>query len=112
MKRDDRVYLNHMLDAITQVETYLNSATKQQFIEENMLHDAVIRQLEIVGEASRNISEEIQEKYNLVPWGQIIAMRNRIVHAYFDVNLEIAWDIYTHDLPELKLQIQKILNEL
>jgi uncharacterized protein with HEPN domain len=112
MKRDDRVYLNHMLDAITQVETYLNSATKQQFIEENMLHDAVIRQLEIVGEASRNISEEIQEKYSLVPWGQIIAMRNRIVHAYFDVNLEIAWDIYTHDLPELKLQIQKILNEL
>jgi uncharacterized protein with HEPN domain len=60
MKRDDRVYLNHILDAITQVETYLRNATKQQFIKENMLHDAAIRQLEIVGEASRNVSEDIQ----------------------------------------------------
>jgi uncharacterized protein with HEPN domain len=112
MKRDDRVYLHHILDAIAQIETYLNGIRKQQFIEQDMLHDAVIRQLEIVGEASRNISDDIKEKYILVPWGQIIAMRNRIVHAYFDVNLEIAWDIYTHDIPDLKQQIQEILNEL
>jgi len=67
--------------------------------------------LEIVGEASRNVSEEFQEKYSEIPWGQIVAMRNRIIHEYFNINLEVAWDIVREDLPVLKQQVQKILSK-
>ena len=111
MKKDDAVYLHHILDAITRTEEYLKDATKLQFFESGLLHDAVIRQLEIVGEASRNVSEEFQEKYSEIPWGQIVAMRNRIIHEYFNINLEVAWDIVREDLPVLKQQVQKILSK-
>ncbi len=69
----------------------------------------VVRQLEIIGEASTNLSGEFQEKHSEVPWGQIIGLRNRIVHAYFDINLDVTWDIAQGDIPELKKQIESIL---
>lgn len=75
------------------------------------MQDAVVRQLEIIGEASRNVSESFQEEHSDIPWGQIISLRNRIVHEYFEINLGIAWDIVQDDLPVLKRQIQQILDE-
>ena len=90
MKKDNTVYLRHILDAINRIEEYLATISRDAFLRNHLLQDAVIRQLEIIGEASRNIAEEFREKHTAIPWSQIIAFRNRVVHAYFDVNLEIA----------------------
>jgi len=109
MKKDDTVYLQHILDAIHRIETYTCGLSKEKYLQDGLLQDGVVRQLEIIGEASTNLSEEFQEKHSEIPWGQIISLRNRIVHAYFDINLDITWDIAQGDIPELKKQIESIL---
>lgn len=109
MKKDDTVYLRHILDAVEQIEDYLKGVSADQFLQTRLLQDGVVRQLEIVGEASRNLSDEFRQKYSEVPWGQIIALRNRMIHAYFNVNLQIVWEIVQDDLPPLKQHVKRIL---
>ena len=111
MKRDDAVYLRHILDAIKQIEKYLKGISKEQFMENKLLQDGVVRQLEIIGEASRHLSEGLRQRHPEVPWRQIIGMRNRIIHEYFNVDLEIVWEVVEKDLPDLKAQAHKILQK-
>ena len=109
MKKDDTVYLQHMLNAILRIESYTQGVTKENYLGNVLLQDGVVRQLEIIGEASNSLSEEFREAHSDIPWGQIIGLRNRIVHAYFDINLDVTWDIAQGDIPELKQQIERIL---
>jgi len=109
MKKDDTVYLQHMLDAIHRIETYTGGVPKEKYLDDGLLQDGVVRQLEIIGEASNGLSEKFKEKHSEIPWGQILGLRNRIVHAYFEINLEITWDIVQGDVPELKQQLERIL---
>jgi uncharacterized protein with HEPN domain len=74
-----------------------------------MAHDAVVRQIEIIGEAARNVSDEFQNKYPKLPWAKMIGIRNKITHEYFNVNYAIVWDTVKDDLPLLKKSIKKIL---
>lgn len=111
-KKDDAVYLRHILDAITQIELYLQGVSQERFLQTKLLQDGVVRQLEIIGEASRNISNELRQQHPEVPWSQIIGLRNRVIHAYFNVSVEIVWEIARNDLPVLKSQIQSILEKL
>jgi uncharacterized protein with HEPN domain len=111
-KRDDRVYLHDMLDAIRQVESYLKDISYDAFGKDHMRQDAVVRELEIIGEASRNVSESFQMQHVVIPWSTIIGMRHKIAHDYFGVNLRIVWDTVQNDLPPLKLQLEAILGEL
>lgn len=110
MKKDDTVYLRHILDAIAQIEEYLKGVSREKFLNNHLLQDGVVRELEIIGEASRNLTDEFREKHSHVPWGQIISLRNRITHAYFDVNLDIVWEITQNDLPMLKPQVERLLS--
>jgi uncharacterized protein with HEPN domain len=109
MKKDDTVYLRHILDAIEQIASYVQGVSAGQFMNNRLLQDGVVRQLEIIGEASRNLFAELRQTYTEIPWSQIIALRNRIIHAYFDVNLRVVWEIVRDDLPPLKQQVERIL---
>lgn len=109
MKKDDTVYLKHMRDAIQRAERHLTGVAWEQFRQSEIVQDAVIRQLEIIGEATRNISEDFRRAHPYVPWSQIIGLRNRLVHAYFAVDLTIVWEIVQIDLPPLKEQIERML---
>jgi uncharacterized protein with HEPN domain len=112
MKKDDTVYLRHILDAIEQIQDYLKGVTAEQFLQKRLLQDGVVRRLEIIGEASRNLSDELRQRHPGVPWRQIISLRNRITHAYFDVDLHIVWEIAQNDLSPLKQQVERILEEM
>ena len=112
MKKDDAVFLQHILDAIEQIGAYTKDVSGEQFMQNRLLQDGVIRQLEIIGEASRNLSSELCQRHAEVPWSQIIGLRNRIAHAYFSVELRIVWEIVQDDLPLLKQQIGSILAEM
>lgn len=105
MKKNDTVYLKHILDAIHQIETYVDSLDYAQFEQTRLVQDGVIRQLEIIGEASRNLSDEYRAQHAELPWRQIIGLRNRLIHAYFDVNLGIIWEIVQVNIPQLKHSI-------
>jgi len=107
--KDDEVYLNHILEAIEKVESYISKSDFEGFSANDMMIDAVVRELEIIGEAARNLSDEFQEKYFEIPWFKIKAMRNVLIHEYFGINLKVVWDTCKNDIPVLKRFIKKIL---
>ena len=107
--KSDSTYLRHILDAMEKVERYLSGANYESFIHNDMMTDAVIRELMIIGEAANNLSDKFQEEHADVMWWKIKAMRNVLVHEYFGVNLKIVWDTCKTNLPALKLMIQKTL---
>jgi uncharacterized protein with HEPN domain len=109
MKKDNVVYLRHILDAINAVEDYTKGITVDDFIRNSMVHDAVIRQIDIIGEAARSISEEFQEQHPSLPWSRMIGIRNKIIHGYFNINMGVVWDTVKEDLPLLKVAIIKLL---
>ena len=109
MKRDDTVYLHHILDAIESIEDYTRRMSESQFLSNSMAHDAVVRQIEIVGEAARNVSHEFRKKYPILPWTKMTGIRNKIIHEYFNVNYAIVWDTIKDDLPKLKRTIKMIM---
>lgn len=112
MKKDDRVYLADILDAIDRIADHLRGVDRSKFLETVLVQDGVIRRLEIIGEASTRISKELRAAYPQVEWGEIISLRNRAIHAYGSLNLEIIWDITQQDLGPLRQTIQTILDEL
>jgi uncharacterized protein with HEPN domain len=107
--KDDRTYLLHILEAIEKIENYISTAGFDSFSSNNMMIDAVVRELEIIGEASRNLSDEFQERHFEIPWYKIKAMRNVLIHEYFGVNLKVVWDTCRNDMPTLKTFVQKVL---
>jgi len=92
MKKDDTVYLHHILDAIDLIEEYTNELSENEFLSNSMARNAVVRQIEIIGEAARNISDDFRDLHPNVPWGKMIGIRNKIIHEYFNVNFPIVWD--------------------
>ena len=100
----------HILDAINQVERYTLNVDKDEFLSNFMIQDAVVRKLEIIGEASRRISPEIKEKFSDIPWRDINAMRNKLIHEYFSVDAETVWNVVQLDLADLKKYALRILN--
>ncbi|MDM7940166.1 MAG: DUF86 domain-containing protein [Methanothrix sp.] len=112
MKKDDAVYLHHILAAIERIEAYSEGVSFQEFLQIEILQDGVIRQLEIIGEATRNLSTDLCRRHPEVPWGEIIGLRNRIAHAYYSIDLGVVWDILRVDLPSLKEDVARILEEV
>ena len=108
----DLDYLQHILDAIARIEEYINDQSEEGFLADGMLQDAVIRNIEIIGEAANRLSKSFVERHNVLPWVDIAGMRHRLIHGYFNVNLETVWRVIEKDLPELKGQIDALLREL
>lgn len=104
-------YLGDILDAIKRIESYLRGVKKEEFLDNHMMQDAVMHQIEIIGEASNNVSDEFQEKHPELPWMEMRAIRNKIVHDYREINLNVIWDTAKNDLPLLKKQVRKLLGE-
>jgi uncharacterized protein with HEPN domain len=108
----DNAYLYDMLESAQAILDYLAGKTWDEFSKDSLLQDAVVRRLEIIGEASSRVSMETQRKNPQIPWTAIKGTRNRVIHGYDTVRLDIIWDIARDDLPGLARDLQKIIPDL
>lgn len=108
-KRETKLYLEDIKDCIRKIEQYTKGESFDAFTHNTMIIDAVVRNIEIIGEAANNMPEELKEKHVEIPWYEIKGMRNRIVHEYFGVDEKVLWDTIKEDIPKLKEQIEKIV---
>jgi uncharacterized protein with HEPN domain len=106
------LFIDDIKKAISKVELYTEGLTFAEFEKDSKTVDAVIRNLEIIGEAVKNLSSEMIEKYPSVDWSGATTMRDRLIHGYFGVDVSIVWETITSDLPKLKKQVEKIWQEL
>lgn len=107
-KRNVKLYFDDISVAVRKIEKYTKKLNLEEFAADEKTIDAVIRNLEIVGEAANNIPKEVKEKYPNIPWRQISGMRNKIIHEYFGIDWDILWQTIEEDLPKLKREINKI----
>jgi len=107
--RNDQTYLEHVLDAIDAIEGYINGAAFDEFTGNRMMVDAVVRELEIIGEASSRLSSGLRQQYPDVPFRDARDMRNFLIHEYFGVNERVVWDTCHEDLPVLKQAVLQLL---
>lgn len=112
MKKDPVVFIEHILECIERIEEYVRGVTKAKFLQLVQLQDAVLRRIEIMGEAAKNIPEDIKDKYTDIPWKQMKGMRDILIHEYFGVDLELTWRVVSKDIPELKKKILKLREDL
>ena len=110
MKRDPLIYLHDILDSIKNIEEDTRRISEKEFLNKRIIQQAVVRNLEIIGEAVKQIPLGFRKHHPDIPWHKIMAMRNRIIHEYFGLKLNVIWQTIKEDLPLLKKQITEIID--
>jgi uncharacterized protein with HEPN domain len=112
MKPDDKIRVQHMIDAAEEVKSFVADTSEQDFIKNRMLILSVIKEIEIIGEAASKISEITKLEYPDIPWQDIVGMRNRLIHGYFDVNVKLVWNTVKNNLPALNKSRKEIIQRI
>ena len=112
MKRDLILFVQDISENIRRIDSFMENVSEENFLSNEEKQSAVIRQLEIIGEAAKNLPENFRKQHPEIEWRKIAGTRDVIIHAYFGVDLDLVWKIIKKDLPKLKKQIEKILKEI
>ena len=107
--RTDKEFLYDIQEAVRRIQSYTHEMTYEEFLVDTRTQDAVIRNIEVIGEATKKLSVELRNRYSSVPWKEMAGARDRLIHNYFGVDLEVVWKISIAELSDLTLQIAKIL---
>ena len=108
----DKARLQHIYDAILEIESYIHKTTYDTFLLNTMMQYACVKQLEIIGEAANHVTPNFKKLYSEIQWREIIGLRNILIHEYFGIDTKIVWDIINNDIVSLKLQINAIIEQI
>ena len=111
MQSKDKIRVQHILDEAGEISKYTEDKSFEEFVKDGKTVRAVIRSIEVIGEAASRMSTEFHEAHPEIPWQKIIAMRNRLIHVYFDIDYDIIWQTIKENLPDLTEKLQKIKND-
>jgi len=106
--KDDLAFIEHILLCIGKIQEYTKSLTAQEFNNNELIQDAVIRNIEIIGEATKKISKDLKSQYREIPWKEMSGMRGKLIHDYFGVDVDVVWKTVNEDIPYLKSLIEYI----
>jgi uncharacterized protein with HEPN domain len=112
MMKSDKIYLLHIRDSISLILSYTENFTSEDFYKDNLVKDAVIRNLEIIGEASKKVSLELTLANPKIPWTKMAGMRDKLIHNYMGVDIELVWRVVEEILPSIKEEINQIISKL
>jgi len=110
--KNDYLYIDHIIESINKIESYTKNLTKREFSKNDLVQDAVIRNFEIIGEASKKVSKDLKQTFHKISWKDISGMRDKLIHDYMGVDVEVIWTTIKKDLPVLKNQILEIKTNL
>ncbi len=110
MPREYKAYLKDILGAIRKIEKYTENISMEDFAKDELIQDGVVRNLEIIGEAVKNIPEDIKNRKSQVAWKKIAGLRDILIHGYFGIDVDIVWDVVKNKIPELKQKISEIVS--
>lgn len=110
MRKDDLIRVRHMLDAACEAMSFVRNRTRTDLDNDRMLTLSIVKSVELIGEAASRVSKESRDSYPKIPWADIIAMRNRLIHVYFDIDLDRVWDTITDDLPPLITALEEMVD--
>jgi uncharacterized protein with HEPN domain len=111
-KRGNREFISDVKEAIERIKKYTADMSYEMFLQDTKTQDAVIRNIEIIGEAAKNLSSDFRKKYAHLDWKNIAGMRDKIIHFYFGVKWDVVWAVIRDKLPKLKIEIEKVLRDL
>ncbi|MEK6824649.1 MAG: DUF86 domain-containing protein [Nanoarchaeota archaeon] len=111
MKKEPKIFLEHILENIGCIESFSIGVTEDKLAQNQKTQYAIVRAIEIIGEAVKNLPKEFTEEHAEIPWKDIVGMRDKIIHQYFDIDLDIVWQVMTVDLPDLKKKITFLLKK-
>jgi uncharacterized protein with HEPN domain len=106
--KDDLAFIEHILLCIDKIQEYTKNLTSQEFNNNELIQDAVIRNIEIIGEATKKISKDLKSQYREIPWKEMSGMRDKLIHDYFGVDVDVVWKTVNEDIPYLKSLIENI----
>jgi uncharacterized protein with HEPN domain len=112
MKRSHKLFIKDILDCVTKIEEFVENTSFEEFVKDDKTSSAVIRKIEIIGEATKNVPRDIRQRYRNLPWSDMARMRDKIIHFYFGVDYEIVWKVIKERLPEIKVKTMQILKDL
>jgi uncharacterized protein with HEPN domain len=110
--KNNFLYIDHILDSLEKIESYTKDLTKKEFSKNDLVQDAVIRNFEIIGEASKKVSKDLKQTYHKISWKEISGMRDKLIHDYMGVDVDVIWTTIKKDLPVLKNQMLEIKSNL
>jgi uncharacterized protein with HEPN domain len=110
-RRNDKAFLRDIQEAVQRIGEYTAEIEYREFLDDRKTQDAVIRNLEIIGEAVKHLSAEVRVAHSAIPWKEMAGVRDRLIHDYFGVNLDIVWQIVTGELPDVGKQISSVIEQ-